>query len=167
VVLVFDEADALFGKRSDVRDSHDRYTNLEISYLLQRMERYRGLAVLTTNLRANLDEAFIRRIGVSVDFPLPAPPDRLRLWQRALADAPCDPALNLQDVAERLELAGGAIMNAAVAAAYFAAEEQGVINGGRLQRAVRWELQKARRLMGSNALDALLPSTTKPTSSTR
>jgi len=118
VVLVFDEADALFGKRSDVKDSHDRYANLEISYLLQRMERYRGLAVLTTNLRANLDEAFTRRIGVSIDFPLPGAADRLRMWRRALDKAPCAPDLELGTLAEGLELAGGAILNVAVAAAH-------------------------------------------------
>jgi len=79
VALVFDEADALFGKRSAVTDSHDRYANLETSYLLQRLERFSGLAMLTTNLGANLDEAFTRRLAVSVDFPLPQAADRLRL----------------------------------------------------------------------------------------
>jgi hypothetical protein len=159
VVLVFDEADALFAKRSEVSDSHDRYANIETSYLLQRMERYRGLAVLTTNLRANLDEAFTRRIGVSIDFPMPAGGDRLRLWQRALAGAPCDPNLNLRVFADRLELAGGSIVNAALAAAYVAAEAKGAVSNDALLRAVRWELQKAGRLMGAEALDALLPAT--------
>jgi len=157
VVLIFDEADALFGKRSAVRDSHDRYANLETSYLLQRMERYRGLAILTTNLRANLDEAFTRRIGVSIDFPVPAAADRLRIWRRVLASAPCDPALDPRELAERLELTGGAIVNVAVAAAHFAAEEKGVIDHDRLLRAMRWELQKMGRLIGGDALDALTP----------
>ena len=167
VVLVFDEADALFGKRSDVKDSHDRYANVETSYLLQRMERYRGLAVLTTNMRANLDEAFTRRIGVSIDFPLPSPADRLRLWKRALAGAPYDPNLNLQEVAEKLELAGGAIMNAGLAAAYLAAEERDMVDSERLLRAVRWELQKVGRLMSADALAALLPSTSASTQAGR
>ncbi len=157
VVLVFDEADALFGKRSDVKDSHDRYANVETSYLLQRMERYRGLAVLTTNMRANLDEAFIRRIGVSIDFPLPEAADRLRLWRRALAQAPCEPDLALAEVSERLELAGGSIVSAAMAAAYLAAEEHCPVSSEILIRAVRWEQQKAGRLMTSDALDILLP----------
>jgi len=157
VVLVFDEADALFGKRSDVKDSHDRYANLEISYLLQRMERYRGLAVLTTNLRANLDEAFTRRIGVSIDFPLPGASDRLRMWRRALDKAPCAPDLALDELAAGLELAGGAILNVAVAAAHLAAEEGAAINHERLLRAVRWELQKMGRLMDTATLDALMP----------
>ncbi|MGH2390994.1 MAG: ATP-binding protein, partial [Chloroflexota bacterium] len=158
VVLVFDEADALFGKRSDVKDSHDRYANVETSYLLQRMERYRGLAVLTTNMRANLDEAFIRRIGVSIDFPLPEAADRLRLWKRALGQAPCEPDLALAEVAERLELAGGSIVSAALAAAYLAAEEHCAVSSELLIRAVRWEQQKAGRLMASDALDVLLPA---------
>jgi len=159
VVLVFDEADALFGKRSDVKDSHDRYANLEISYLLQRMERYRGLAVLTTNLRANLDEAFTRRIGVSIDFPLPGAADRLRMWRRALDKAPCAPDLELGALAQGLELAGGAILNVAVAAAHLAAEEGAAIDHERLLRAVRWELQKMGRLMDGATLDALMPVT--------
>jgi len=158
VVLVFDEADALFGKRSDVKDSHDRYANVETSYLLQRMERYRGLAILTTNLRANLDEAFIRRIGISIDFPLPSAADRLRLWQRSLAEAPCEPDLVLAEVSERLELAGGSIVSAALAAAYLAAEAGCAVSSELLIRAVRWEQQKAGRLMGSDTLDAFLPS---------
>ncbi|MGH2411190.1 MAG: AAA family ATPase, partial [Chloroflexota bacterium] len=128
------------------------------SYLLQRMERYRGLAILTTNLRANLDEAFIRRIGVSIDFTLPGAADRLRLWQRALAEAPCEPDLVLAEVSERLELAGGSIVSAALAAAYLAAEAGCAVSSELLIRAVRWEQQKAGRLMGSDSLDALLPS---------
>jgi len=159
VVLVFDEADALFGKRSDVKDSHDRYANIETSYLLQRMERYRGLAVLTTNLRANLDEAFTRRISVSIDFPMPGPADRLRLWKRAIAGAPCAPDLNLQELADKLEIAGGNIVNCAVAGAYLAAEERTAIDNERLLRGVRWELQKMGRLMSTEAMEALLPAT--------
>ena len=79
-VLLFDEADALFGKRSEVKDAHDRYANVEVAYLLQRMERFDGLAILTTNLRANLDEAFMRRLDAIVDFPMPEEEHRRRLW---------------------------------------------------------------------------------------
>ncbi len=158
VALVFDEADALFGKRSAVTDSHDRYANLETSYLLQRLERFSGLALLTTNLGANLDEAFTRRLAVSVDFPLPGAADRLRLWERLLGRAPRDPALDLRVLAERVELAGGAIMGAAVTAGYLAAEAGGVIDGACLAQAVRWELRKAGRLVDNAALDALLPA---------
>jgi len=162
VALVFDEADALFGKRSAVTDSHDRYANLETSYLLQRLERFSGLAMLTTNLGANLDEAFTRRLAVSVDFPLPGAADRLRLWERLLGRAPRDPALDLGVVAERVELAGGAIMGAAVTAGYLAAEADGVIDGARLAQAVRWELRKAGRLVDNAALDALRPAPDPP-----
>ena len=83
-VLLFDEADALFGKRSEVKDAHDRYANVEVAYLLQRMERFDGLAILTTNLRANIDEAFARRLDAIVDFPMPDDDDRRRLWERHL-----------------------------------------------------------------------------------
>jgi len=162
VALVFDEADALFGKRSAVTDSHDRYANLETSYLLQRLERFSGLAILTTNLGANLDEAFTRRLAVSVDFPLPGAADRLRLWERLLGRAPRDPALDLRVLAERVELAGGAIMGAAVTAGYLAAEAGGVIDGACLAQAVRWELRKAGRLVDNAALDVLLPAPDPP-----
>jgi len=162
VALVFDEADALFGKRSAVQDSHDRYANLETSYLLQRLERFSGLAMLTTNLGANLDEAFTRRLAVSVEFPLPGAADRLRLWERLLGRAPRDPALDLRVLAERVELAGGAIMGAAVAAGYLAAEADGVIDGARLGQAVRWELRKAGRLVDNAAMEALLPAPAPP-----
>ena len=79
-VLLFDEADAIFGKRSEVKDSHDRYANVEVAYLLQRMELFDGLAILTTNLRANVDEAFTRRLDAIIDFPVPEEEDRHRLW---------------------------------------------------------------------------------------
>ena len=151
-VLVFDEADALFGKRSSVRDSHDRYANIEVSYLLQRVEGYRGLALLTTNLRANLDPAFTRRIAAIVDFPRPEPPDRLRLWHRALANVPRAEPLPLEELAQRLEVSGGVIMNVALTAAHFAADEGGVLTRELLLRAAQWEVQKLGRLMDAELL---------------
>ena len=90
-VLLFDEADALFGKRSEVKDAHDRYANVEVAYLLQRMESFDGLAVLTTNLRGNLDEAFARRLDAIVDFPLPEEEHRRRLWDRTCLARPAAP----------------------------------------------------------------------------
>ena len=84
-VLLFDEADAIFGKRSEVKDARDRYANVEVAYLLQRMEQFDGMAILTTNLRANVDEAFLRRLDAIVDFPLPEADDRRRLWERNLS----------------------------------------------------------------------------------
>ncbi|CAM5505324.1 hypothetical protein SGLAM104S_09339 [Streptomyces glaucescens] len=121
-LLLFDEADALFGKRSEVKDSHDRYANLEVSYLLMRMEAYRGLAVLTTNMKKALDTAFLRRIRFVVDFPFPAEHERAEIWRRVLpARAPVkdlDPALLAQ-----LTVAGGSIRNIALSGAFLAAEE--------------------------------------------
>ncbi|RNG19602.1 ATP-binding protein, partial [Streptomyces botrytidirepellens] len=126
-LLLFDEADALFGKRSEVKDSHDRYANLEVSYLLMRMEAYRGLAILTTNMKKALDPAFMRRIRFVVDFPFPAEHERAEIWSRVLpAQAPMkdiDPALLAQ-----LTVAGGSIRNIALSGAFLAAEE-----GDRLQ----------------------------------
>ena len=122
-VLLFDEADAVFGKRSEVRDAHDRYANVESAYLLQRMESFDGLALLATNLRANIDEAFTRRLDVIVDFPMPdaAPPARAvgPLPRARRYDARRD--VDLRFLADSFELAGGAIRSSAVTAAYLAA----------------------------------------------
>ena len=122
-VLLFDEADALFGKRSEVQDAHDRYANVEVAYLLQRMERFDGLAILTTNLRANLDEAFTRRLDAVVDFPVPDEDDRRRLWRAATSGPACPEAddIDLDFLARAFELSGGNIRNIALAAAYLAA----------------------------------------------
>ena len=106
-VLLFDEADALFGKRSEVQDAHDRYANVEIAYLLQRMELFDGLAVLTTNLRANLDEAFTRRLDAIVDFPMPEDDDRRRLWDSTSRPAcPASDDLDLDFLARALQALG-------------------------------------------------------------
>ncbi|MFC9242774.1 ATP-binding protein [Streptomyces sp. NPDC057136] len=135
-LLLFDEADALFGKRSEVKDSHDRYANLEVSYLLMRMEAYRGLAILTTNMKQALDTAFMRRIRFVVDFPFPGESERAEIWRRVLpARAPMkgvDPEL-----LARLTVAGGSIRNIALSGAFLAAEE-----GDRLQ--MRHMLEAAR-----------------------
>ncbi len=117
-VLLFDEADAVFGKRSEVRDAHDRYANIESAYLLQRMETFDGLAILSTNLRANIDEAFTRRLDCIIDFPAPTPDLRLALWQRCLAEPlPLGDDLDLGFCAEAFELTGGNIRSAAITAA--------------------------------------------------
>jgi hypothetical protein len=122
-VLFFDEADALFGKRSQVRDAHDRYANIEINYLLQQMERFEGIAILATNLRQNLDDAFLRRLHIVVEFPLPGPADRLRIWQKVFPSAaPRAPDLDLEFLARRFDLTGGSIRNSALTAAFLAAE---------------------------------------------
>ncbi|MFI1195412.1 ATP-binding protein [Micromonospora sp. NPDC020750] len=146
-VLLFDEADAIFGKRSEVRDAHDRYANIESAYLLQRMETFDGLAVLATNLRANLDEAFTRRLDVVVDFPVPDEAARKALWDRCLGDrVPRAPDVDLGFLAESFELAGGHIRSAAVTAGYLAAGAGRPVGMAELIGAVGREYRKLGRL---------------------
>lgn len=111
-ILFFDEADALFGKRTSVDDSHDRYANQEVSFLLQRIEEFHGVVILTSNLKANIDEAFVRRFHSVVNFPMPKPPERLRIWQNAFSTKTVlEPRVDLDGVARRYDLSGGTIMN--------------------------------------------------------
>ena len=146
-VLLFDEADALFGKRSEVRDARDRYANIEVAYLLQRMERFDGLAVLTTNLRANLDDAFTRRIDVIVDFPMPEEDDRLALWRIHLPEGlPQAANLDLDFMARRFRLSGGNIRNICLTAAFFAADADAAVTMAELIRATEREYRKLGRL---------------------
>ena len=145
-ILFFDEADALFGKRSEVRDSHDRYANVEISYLLQRMEAYNGVTILATNLRANLDEAFTRRLQFAVDFPFPEEADRLRIWQGLFPPQMPRADLDLPLLARRYKLAGGNIRNIILSAAYLASANGGVVTMEHLLHGTRRELQKMGRL---------------------
>lgn len=148
-VLFFDEADALFGKRSEVKDAHDRYANIEISYLLQRLEDYEGLVILATNMRNNLDGAFVRRMAFIIQFPQPEEADRLRIWQTIWPPAtPCSPDLDLAFLARNFKLAGGNIKNIALAAAFLAADDGQVITINHLVWATRRELQK----MGKTAV---------------
>lgn len=109
LILFFDEADALFGKRTEVKDAHDRYANLEISYLLERMERFKGLAILATNRRKDLDEAFLRRLRFLVEFPMPGAEERLRIWRGAIPAGVDASALDFDFLAQRFALAGGHI----------------------------------------------------------
>jgi MoxR-like ATPase len=147
VVLFFDEADALFGKRTEVRDAHDRYANVEVAYLLQRIESHDGVVVLATNLRKNLDEAFLRRLQFVVEFPLPERADRRRIWERVFpAAAPLDPALDLDLLAERFELSGGSIRNVAVEAAFVAAAQGCAIGPDQVRSALVHEHQKLGRV---------------------
>lgn len=140
-ILLFDEADALFGKRSEVKDSHDRYANLEISYLLQRMEAYRGLAILTTNMKSALDSAFLRRIRFIVQFPFPDARLRAEIWCRTFpTDTPTE-GLDVERLA-RLNVAGGNIRNIALGAAFLAAAEDRPICMKHLLRAARTEYAK-------------------------
>jgi hypothetical protein len=143
-VLLFDEADALFGKRSDVKDSHDRYANIEISYLLQRMESYRGLAILTTNMKNALDEAFLRRLRFIVQFPFPDAAHRAEIWRRAYPVQTPVVGLDFSRLA-RLNVAGGHIRNIALHAAFFAAAEEEPVSMAHLLRAARCEFAKLER----------------------
>jgi hypothetical protein len=140
-ILLFDEADALFGKRSEVKDSHDRYANIEVSYLLQRMEMYRGLAILTTNLKSALDQAFLRRIRFIVHFPFPDAAHRAEIWRRIF---PCETPtedLNIDRLA-RLNVTGGNIRNIAMNAAFLAADADEAVRMAHLLRAAQSEYMK-------------------------
>ena len=146
-VLLFDEADAVFGKRSEVRDAHDRYANVESAYLLQRMESFDGLVILATNLRANIDEAFTRRLDMMVDFPMPDAHHRLALWDSCLGTTVRrSPDVDLRFLADSFELAGGSIRSSAVTAAYLAAADSGVIGMRHLVGAIHREYRKLGRL---------------------
>jgi AAA+ superfamily predicted ATPase len=142
-VLLFDEADALFGKRTVVTDAHDRYANIEVSHLLQRIDRHAGVVVLATNLRQNMDPAFVRRMHFLVELPLPGPAERAQIWRRSFPQAvPFHADVNFDVVAERFALSGGGIRNAALAAAFLAAGEGAVVRMRHVLHAVLRELQK-------------------------
>jgi ATPase family associated with various cellular activities (AAA) len=143
-VLLFDEADALFGKRSEVKDSHDRFANIEVSYLLQRMETYRGLAILTTNQKEALDRAFLRRLRFIVDFPFPDSALRSQIWRRILPDQAPRRGIDPDRLAQ-LNVAGGNIHNIALCAAFLAAEAGGPIAMSHLLEAARAEHEKLGR----------------------
>jgi hypothetical protein len=145
-ILLFDEADALFGKRSEVKDSHDRYANIEVSYLLQRMEAYRGLAILTTNLRHALDTAFLRRVLFVVEFPFPDVAHRTEIWRRVLPiEVPTD-GLEPERLA-RLNIAGGNIRNIALNAAFLAADLEEPLRMTHMLMAARSEYAKMEKVL--------------------
>jgi hypothetical protein len=153
-VLLFDEADALFGKRGEVRDGHDRYANLEVAYLLQRMESYRGLAILTTNLRSSLDRAFLRRLRFVVQFPFPDAPQRAEIWRRVFPAA--TPVDGLRpDALSRLIVSGGSIHSIALSAAFAAAEDGSPVGPAHVLRAARLEYVKAERALTDSELEGL------------
>ncbi|MCP5088855.1 MAG: ATP-binding protein [Rhodobacteraceae bacterium] len=152
-ILFFDEADALFGKRTDVRDAHDRYANLEVSYLLQRMEAYAGIAILATNLRSNLDDAFVRRLHFIVEFPFPDVADRRRIWEGIWpTNTPRSPDVDLDRLAEHVSVVGGYIRNIALAAAFLAADNGQVVTMDHLVQATEREYQKMGKVLSNKAL---------------
>jgi len=151
VLLLFDECDALFGKRAEAKDSHDRYANIEVSYLLQRMESFQGLAVLTTNFKSAMDKAFQRRLRFTVDFPFPGVPEREAIWQRAFPPQTPTSGLNIKRLAQ-LNMTGGNIRNIALNAAFLAAEAGQPIQMEHLLLATRQEAIKTERPLSENEI---------------
>jgi len=143
-ILLFDEADALFGKRSEVKDSHDRYANIEVSYLLQRVETYRGLAILTTNLKSAIDSAFLRRLRFLVQFPLPDAVQRADIWDRMFPEHMPTQGLEIAKLA-KLTIPGGSIRNIAMNAAFLAADAASPVKMKHLLAAARSEFAKQER----------------------
>jgi SpoVK/Ycf46/Vps4 family AAA+-type ATPase len=156
-ILFFDEADALFGKRSEVKDSHDRYANIEINYLLQRLEAYRGLAILATNMKNALDAAFTRRLRFIVNFPFPGLPERREIWRDVFPPETLTSGLDLERLA-RLNLTGGNIHNVALNAAFLAAKANQPVTMPLIFDAARAEFGKLERLVSE--ADLYWPETT-------
>jgi SpoVK/Ycf46/Vps4 family AAA+-type ATPase len=159
-ILFFDEADALFGKRSEVKEAHDRYANIEVSYLLQKMEDYEGFAILASNLPASLDAAFTRRLAYCIHFPLPDEAARLEIWRRAWPGAvPIADDIDCRALARELKIAGGGIRNIALGAAFSAAANGGVVNRAHVAHAVVREYEKSGR---ASALPAHFAASVPP-----
>jgi len=153
-ILFFDEADALFGKRSEVKDAHDRFANIEVAYLVQKMEEYEGITILSTNLRQNIDDAFVRRIQYIVDFPFPNALQRELLWGKMYPDdAPVESELDFSFLANKFKLTGGNIRNIALRSSYYAAEQEKKINMMHIVRATKRELQKVGTLFTEAEFD--------------
>lgn len=150
-IIFFDEADALFGKRSQVKDAHDRYANIETGYLLQKMEEYEGIIILATNLKNNMDEAFTRRIQFSIDFPFPEKADRQRIWQKIFpAETPLDPGIDYDFLSGNFLFTGGNIKNIALTASFYAAREERPVTMQDIINACKREFQKMGRVCTRN-----------------
>jgi ATP-dependent 26S proteasome regulatory subunit len=146
-ILFFDEADALFGKRSEVKDAHDRYANIEVAYLLQKMEEHEGIVILATNLMKNMDEAFVRRMHFNVEFPFPDEEHRFRIWERIFPQAaPRDQNIDFEFLSRKFKMSGGNIKNIALSAAFLAAENSGKIDMRDIILSTKREFQKMGRL---------------------
>jgi SpoVK/Ycf46/Vps4 family AAA+-type ATPase len=145
-IIFFDECDAIFGKRSEVKDAHDRYANIEIAYLLQKIEEYEGIVILATNFRKNMDDAFVRRIHFTVEFPFPEEKDRLGIWKGVFPeDAPTED-IDYEFLAKKFKITGGNIKNIAVCSAFLAAEDSKKINMRHVVRAIKREFLKMGKL---------------------
>jgi SpoVK/Ycf46/Vps4 family AAA+-type ATPase len=146
-ILFFDEADAIFGKRSEVKDSHDRYANIEINYLLQKLEEYEGIVILASNFQKNMDEAFTRRMRFIIEFPFPDEAYRYRIWQSVFPqDTPLGDDIDFEFLAKKFKMSGGNIKNIAMGAAFLAAEDSGIVSMEPVIRATKREFQKMGRL---------------------
>lgn len=156
-ILLFDEADALFGKRSEVKDSHDRYANIEVGYLLSRMENYQGLTVLTTNMKSNLDQAFLRRLCFSVHFPFPNRRSRELIWKSVYPTKTPLGEIDFEGLA-RFQLSGGNIKNTAKYAAYLSADEGSPVQMKHVKRALAVECEKCDMTVSNTQLESLLDS---------
>lgn len=153
-ILFFDETDALFGKRSEVKDSHDKYANIETAYLLQKMEEYEGITVLATNLLNNIDEAFIRRISYIIKFPFPDEEQREKIWRSMFPkEAPIGDDVDFKYVASKFQVAGGYIKNIAVSSAFMAADAGTVIGMRHILQAVKYEMQKTGKIWNKDDVD--------------
>lgn len=142
-ILFFDEADALFGKRSEIKDAHDRYANIEVNYLLQRVEIYGGVIILTSNLSKNIDNAFLRRLHFSIEFPFPDDHHRLQIWRRMFPpQAPLATDVDFEFLARKFKIAGGNIKNVAISSAFRAAEDDSPIQMKHLILSMKREYQK-------------------------
>jgi hypothetical protein len=156
VVLFFDEADALFGQRTQTKDAHDRFANIQVDYLLQRMEQYDGIAILATNRKNDVDKAFLRRLRFSIDFLAPGPEERLALWQRALlpespSGEPLLDAIDWRFLAEKLALSGADIKTAALGAAFLARAEETRIGMRHVLAAAKREMLKQGAVLRTNS----------------
>lgn len=153
VILFFDEADVLFGKRTEVRDSNDKYSNMEAAFLLQKMEEYQGVVILATNLLQNMDEAFKRRMKFVVDFPFPDSSQRLELWKKSIPpEIPVETGLDLQFLASHFELSGSNIKNVVYQGAFFAAAGEGILGMKELLLSVRNEYEKSGKVLSRQEL---------------
>ncbi len=153
-ILFFDEADALFGKRSEVKDSHDRYSNIETAYLLQKIEEYEGVSILATNFVKNIDEAFLRRFNFVIDFPFPDAGYREKIWRTVFPkETPLDPDLDFQWLAGKFEVSGGNIKNIAVNAAFLAAENYGPVGVKHIVRAAKYEIHKSGKIFSQENME--------------
>ncbi len=146
-ILFFDEADALFGKRTEVTDAHDRYANIEVSFLLQKIEEHNGIVILATNFRNNMDDAFVRRIRFIAEFPFPDQASRLKIWQKGLpAEAPLQENVDFDWLAGKIKVSGGSIKNIVLNAAFYAAEDEAPIDMKHMLKSSRLEFQKLGKL---------------------